>query len=99
MHTADKATIVVTYNLSVLGPISRERFEAALREAIQEVAEVPFRLAFETTAIGFIPADEAVVVSGPGFDPQECDEFAREISSHILPETFRRLQRQVGMVG
>ena len=98
MHQDQKVTIVVTYNTNVLGPIARDKFEASLREAIHEVAEVPFRLAFETTAIGFIPSDEAVVVSGPGFDPEECEAFAQEISGRILPETFRRLQRQMGMV-
>jgi hypothetical protein len=93
MERKPKILIVVKYNLSVLGHVPRERFEAKLREAIQEISEVDFTLAFEARTTGFVRTGEQVIVTGEGFSSNECEEFAEVIGNEILPDTFEKLAR------
>ena len=93
MERQPKITIVITYNLSVLGHVPREKFEQKLREAIRELSEVDFTLAFDARTAGIIRTGEQVVVTGEGFSSHELGEFAEVIGNEIMPDTFEKLAR------
>lgn len=93
MERQPKVTIVVTYNLSILGHVPRERFESKLREAIKEMAEVDFTLAFDARSHGIIRTGEQVVVTGEGFSSHDCEEFAEVIGNELMPDVFEKLAR------
>ena len=93
-HDDEEVAIVVAYNTSVLGAIPRERFEARLQKAVEAIASVPFSLSFKAQTIGFSPV--RVKVLAPGADPEEADQFAREIEQHIIPQAFNDLLQGMG---
>ena len=94
-HEEDnEVAIVVSYNTSVLGAVSRERFEQKLQKAVEQIASVPFSLSFRAQTVGFSPV--RVKVLAPGADPEEAAQFAQEIEQFIIPQTFNDLLQGLG---